>query len=214
MRFTRCASIRSCAAGDDQHLAGQRLTDRSRLVSAKASLRRSAIHGSALSGSIHGQGSEPLTARITAYFVVRWPPASGQQPRLGLLSVRVEHGTHQERLRGRNLLPTPLAMPHHCRALRILDLDPIPRQARPVRRAQPLRHDALESHFAGVHEDKGAILAGVLAEDNPEPPLADQLGQMFLAVDQWQTPQQFPARPKGGEMVSRRLEAMSTDRRV
>jgi hypothetical protein len=54
----------------------------------------------------------------------------------------------------------------------------------------------------------------VLAEDNPEPPLADQLGQMFLAVDQWQTPQQFPARPKGGEMVSRRLEAMSTDRRV
>jgi hypothetical protein len=40
-----------------------------------------------------------------------------------------------------------------------------------------------------VQEDEGTVLVGVLAEDNPEPPLADQLGQMFLAVDQWQMPQ-------------------------
>jgi hypothetical protein len=36
-----------------------------------------------------------------------------------------------------------------------------------VGRGQPLRHDTFEAHFAGVPKHHGAILLGVLVEDDP-----------------------------------------------
>jgi hypothetical protein len=47
-------------------------------------------------------------------------------------------------------------------------LDPIPRWTRSGGRAQSLRHDTLKAHPAGLLEDDGAILVGVLAEDDAE----------------------------------------------
>jgi hypothetical protein len=61
------------------------------------------------------------------------------------------------------LLPAVLSMPHHRRAVRILDLEPILRTPRPVGRAQSLRHNALQAHAAGLPEDGDAVVAGVSA---------------------------------------------------
>jgi hypothetical protein len=44
----------------------------------------------------------------------------------------------------------------------------IPRRARAVGRAQPLRYDALQAHLAGLPEDRGAVLVGVLADHEAE----------------------------------------------
>jgi hypothetical protein len=56
-------------------------------------------------------------------------------------------------------LSSPLSFPRadHRRAVRVLDLEPIPRGARPVGRAQPLRHDALQAHPACLLEDRSAV---------------------------------------------------------
>jgi len=40
----------------------------------------------------------------------------------------------------------------------VLTLDPVPRPAGAVGRAEPLRHDALKAHLAGVAEDDRAVL--------------------------------------------------------
>jgi hypothetical protein len=47
-------------------------------------------------------------------------------------------------------LPPPLPMSHHCRAVGVLDLDPVPRRARPVGRRKPLRNDAFAAHHVGL----------------------------------------------------------------
>jgi hypothetical protein len=43
-------------------------------------------------------------------------------------------------------------------SVRVLDLEPIPRRARPVGRGQPLRDDAFEAHAAVVPEDHRAVI--------------------------------------------------------
>ena len=48
--------------------------------------------------------------------------------------------------------PLRFPRPDHRRAVRVLHLEPVTRRARPVGRAQPLRHDALQAHAAGVDE--------------------------------------------------------------
>jgi hypothetical protein len=67
-----------------------------------------------------------------------------------------------------------LRRPHYqrssrCRtiagAVRVLNLDPVPRWAGPVGGAQPLRHNALKAHLAGLLEYRGAVLVGVGAEE-------------------------------------------------
>ena len=67
-----------------------------------------------------------------------------------------------------NVLPPSFPRPHHRWAVRILDLDPVPR-AGPVGRAEPLRHDALEPKLARVPEHRGAVLVG--ARRHPRLPL-------------------------------------------
>src|SRR5262249_18042018 len=47
---------------------------------------------------------------------------------------------------------------------RVLALDPMPRAARAVVRAQTLRHDALEAHLAGVAENDVARFRDVFVE--------------------------------------------------
>jgi hypothetical protein len=41
-------------------------------------------------------------------------------------------------------------------------------------RGQPLRHDAFQAHAADLPEDRGAILVGVVAEDDAKPAPAEQ----------------------------------------
>jgi hypothetical protein len=57
-------------------------------------------------------------------------------------------------------LSSPLSFPRadHRGAVRVLHLEPVPRRARRVRRAEPLRHNALEAHDAGLADDRGAVL--------------------------------------------------------
>ena len=45
----------------------------------------------------------------------------------------------------------------------VLDLDPGPSPARPIRRIYPLRHDPLKPEFAGVTEHGRAIEGDMLA---------------------------------------------------
>jgi hypothetical protein len=52
---------------------------------------------------------------------------------------------------------------------------------------QSLADDALEAHAARVHEEQGAVLVVMLAEDDADPP-AKQPGQPLLAVAQRQVP--------------------------
>jgi hypothetical protein len=65
-----------------------------------------------------------------------------------------------------------VSRPHHRRTVRVLDLQPIPRPARPIGRAQPLRHDASEPHAARLMEDPRAVVGDVLAQDDAEASLA------------------------------------------
>src|ERR1700733_15159416 len=46
------------------------------------------------------------------------------------------------------------------------------------------RHDALQAHDAGLPEDRGAVLVGVVPQDEAEPTPAQQLRQPLLAVSQ------------------------------
>jgi hypothetical protein len=82
--------------------------------------------------------------------------------------------------------PLGLPRPDHCRALRILDLEPVPGRPRPIGRAQPLRHNALKTHTARVPEDCSAVIIGVIAEHDAEPAPAQQPRQALLAVAQGQ----------------------------
>jgi hypothetical protein len=59
----------------------------------------------------------------------------------------------------------PLCLPHpdHRRTGRVLNLEPVPRRARQVWRAQPFRHDAFGAHLAGLLEDQAASSRPVAA---------------------------------------------------
>jgi hypothetical protein len=57
-------------------------------------------------------------------------------------------------------------MPHHRRAVGVLNLDPVSRCSGPVVRRQPFRHDPLQAHLAGMPEHRGAVLIGVFVEDD------------------------------------------------
>src|ERR1700719_2931068 len=70
----------------------------------------------------------------------------------------------------------------HRQAVRVLDLDPIPRRAGPIRRRQPLRHDALQPELAGVPEYNGAVLVGVIVQNDPGQSTVDQALQLRLAL--------------------------------
>jgi hypothetical protein len=76
------------------------------------------------------------------------------------------------------------------------NLDPVSRRARPVRRAQPLRHDALEAHAARLLEHECAFIIGVVAQHYPEPAPAQQPRQALLAVD-WSS----SLAPKSGSSI-------------
>jgi hypothetical protein len=69
-----------------------------------------------------------------------------------------------------------------------INLEPIARWARPVGRSQPFRNDALKAHAAGLAEDRGAVIVGVIAEHDTEPAPAQQPRQPLLAVAQWHVP--------------------------
>jgi hypothetical protein len=62
---------------------------------------------------------------------------------------------------------------------------PIPRRIEAIGRGEPLRHDALNANLAGLLEDRGAVLSGVLAQHDPEAPLAYEPRQPLLAVARW-----------------------------
>jgi hypothetical protein len=66
----------------------------------------------------------------------------------------------------RNPLSSKTAFPGTCgrRAVRVLGLDPIPRAAGPIRRVDPLRHDALKPHAAGLGEHARAFRLDMLVE--------------------------------------------------
>jgi len=56
----------------------------------------------------------------------------------------------------------------HRGAVRVLDLDPVPRRSGLVGRGKPLRYDAFEANLAGVPEHRGAIIIGV-SHPHPHP---------------------------------------------
>jgi hypothetical protein len=57
----------------------------------------------------------------------------------------------RRRCPGRSVLTrSPIDVTEVKFAIRVLHLDPVTRQARPVGRAQPFRDDAFEAHFAGL----------------------------------------------------------------
>jgi hypothetical protein len=54
--------------------------------------------------------------------------------------------------------PVGFPRPNHGGAVRVLDLDPFPRRAGSIRRAQPFRHDAFEADVARLTEDQNTVL--------------------------------------------------------
>src|SRR5262245_48798039 len=63
----------------------------------------------------------------------------------------------------------------------ILELQPIKRSAAAVARSEPLRHDTLEAHFAGVAEYDVAGVSEVLVQAHPRQAPAEQTRQRGLA---------------------------------
>src|SRR5215510_10756593 len=60
--------------------------------------------------------------------------------------------------------PLLLDLTLHCRCGRVLDLEPMVDAAGAIRRAEPLRHDALATESAGVFEDSRSIASEMLVE--------------------------------------------------
>jgi hypothetical protein len=55
-------------------------------------------------------------------------------------------------------LPLRITRSDHCRAVWVLDLEPVPRRPRPVGRGEPLRHEALKAHLAGLLQTGGPLV--------------------------------------------------------
>ena len=58
----------------------------------------------------------------------------------------------------------PILDPQHCRARRVLHLDPALGPAGAVREVAPLGYDPLQAHAAGVLKDDRTIATDVLTE--------------------------------------------------
>ena len=69
-----------------------------------------------------------------------------------------------------------------CGRFLILDLDPGPLPARPIRRINPLRNNPLKPEFAGMAEHGRAIEGDMLTPPNPGLGLAKQLNQTVATV--------------------------------
>jgi hypothetical protein len=76
----------------------------------------------------------------------------------------------------------PPPPPPHCRCRRIFDLDPLLRSTGAVRRAEPLRHDALAAEFAGLPIDDIAVADIVRVERDTGRAIAQQPGQQLLTL--------------------------------
>src|SRR5262249_9102737 len=103
----------------------------------------------------------------------------------------------------------------HRRSRRVLELQPVPRAPRPVARAVPLRHDALEAHLAGVLEYALAIVGEVLVQAQPRKAPTQQARERRLARLQRLAPQVFRAgrRSVGWGWETRSNEAGTRRRR-
>ena len=79
------------------------------------------------------------------------------------------------------LCPNPPPPRAALPALSVLELEPVPRAAANVRRAQTLRHDPLAAGLAGVAVDDVTAVIEVLDEPQPRPAGAQQARQRRLA---------------------------------
>ena len=95
--------------------------------------------------------------------------------------------------------------PLHCRAVWILDLDPVPRRPGSIGCGQPFQHDALQTEFAGVPEHGGAVLGGVLVERNAGGSARQLPRQLRLAVAQRQSPEILAVEFQQVERVQNRI---------
>src|SRR5262249_3932209 len=98
----------------------------------------------------------------------------------------------------------------HRRRIRVLELEPVLRPAGAVARAEPLRHDALEAHLAGVPEYALAIVGEVLVQTQPRKAPTQQARERRLARLQRLGPQVLAIQLKEVEgvkedMLARRL---------
>jgi hypothetical protein len=77
----------------------------------------------------------------------------------------------------------------YCWRFRILELQPVLRPTGAVARAEPLQHDALEAHLAGVPEYALAIEGEVLVQTQPRKAPTQQARERRLARLQRLAPQ-------------------------
>src|SRR5215211_2597455 len=75
----------------------------------------------------------------------------------------------------------PILDPQHCRARRVLHLDPAFRPTAAVGEVAALGYDALQSHPAGVFENQLTIIIKVFAEVDAVLRPAQDLGELGLA---------------------------------
>ena len=77
--------------------------------------------------------------------------------------------------------PILLRFPLNCRSRQVLHLEPIRRAPRAIRRVLPLRHDAFESHLAGVGEDGRAVAFQMLVEAQAKASFGQRTSKRGLA---------------------------------
>src|SRR5262249_50498342 len=89
------------------------------------------------------------------------------------------------------LLPTPILFLFalHRLSRQVLHLEPIRRAPRAVGRVLALRHDAFESHLAGVGEDGRAVALDMLVEAQAKASFGQHTSKRGLAHFQRVTPQ-------------------------
>src|SRR5215831_15360976 len=93
--------------------------------------------------------------------------------------------------RGRLSSPAPilLRLALHRRRIRVLEFQPILRPIGAVARPEPLRHDAFESHLAGVPEYALAVVGEVLVQTQPRKAPTQEARERRLARLQRFAPQ-------------------------
>ena len=77
--------------------------------------------------------------------------------------------------------PILVRLAFHRRRIRVLELEPVLRPAGAVARAEPLRHDALKAHLAGVPEYALAIVGEMLVQTQPRKAPTQQARERRLA---------------------------------
>ena len=89
------------------------------------------------------------------------------------------------------LSPILLSLSPDSWRFRVFDLHPIRRAPRPIKRAEPLRHDPLAAEPASVLEENIAVAFENLVQDNSVMRAAHPFCQYALALLDWRTPQVF-----------------------